>query len=68
MKTKIFLAGSLLALGMASLTGCPTWVDGCAEGPCGTADGSTPETGPGPDVSIPIPAKTGMCRRPDVTR
>jgi hypothetical protein len=57
MKTKIFLAGSLWALGMASLTGCPTCVDGCEEGPCGTADGSTPETGPGPDVSIPDSGK-----------
>ncbi len=42
---KITLSVGLVAVGLLSLPGCPTWVTGCDEGPCGSADGSVAETG-----------------------
>jgi hypothetical protein len=45
MMRKITVSVGLVAVGLLSLPGCPTWVTGCDEGPCGSADGSVTETG-----------------------
>ena len=57
MLKKTTIVTGIVGLGLLALPGCPRWVDVCEEGPCGTADGSTPETGPGPDVVIPDSGK-----------
>jgi hypothetical protein len=57
MKTKTLVVVLAMGLGASALAGCPTTFSVCEEGPCGTADGSTPETGPGPDVVIPDSGK-----------
>ena len=59
MKTKTILVLAAFGIGASALAGCPSTFSVCDEGPCGTADGSTPETGPGPDVSIPDAGKDG---------